>query len=127
MDKVRLQDGREVDVYRLAGFLYGLSASDVELLKVILEQREVTTEYLAERLKVTKASVSKGLNNILDRGLISRDRAMRNGGKGRPIYIYKADRKQFLARFADDLQSISDQVRKSLEEKDGKKLVTVPN
>jgi len=85
MDKVRLEDGREVDVYRLAGFLYGLSASDVELLKVILEQREVTTEYLAERLKVTKASVSKGLNNILDRGLISRDRAMRNGGKGRPI------------------------------------------
>jgi Predicted transcriptional regulator len=125
MDKVRLEDGREVDVYRLAGFLYGLSASDVELLKVILEQREVTTEYLAERLKVTKASVSKGLNNILDRGLISRDRAMRNGGKGRPIYIYKGDRKKFLAKFAQDLQSISDQVRTSLEK--GPKVITVAN
>lgn len=116
IEKVRFPDGREVDIHEVLAFLYGLSKSDVEVLHVIMSKKgKVTTDELASTLKVTKASISKSINNLLYKGLIYREKAEEEKKKGRPGYAYWVDSEALYKKIAEDLQKLVNNVKEGLK------------
>jgi predicted transcriptional regulator len=111
--KVRFPDGREVDIQEVIAFLYGLSRSDVEVLHVMMcKGRKMSTEDLAEELKVTKASISKSINNLLYKGLIGREKVNdEEKRKGRPAYLYWVDRESLYEKVTDDMEKLTEAVK----------------
>ncbi|WP_338601992.1 helix-turn-helix domain-containing protein [Sulfolobus tengchongensis] len=116
-EKVRFPDGREVDIHDFIAFMYGLSKSDVEVLHVLLQNGKMTTDDLAEKLNVTKASISKALNNLLDKGLIQREKAQaeKEERKGRPNYIYWVEKEKLYRKLENDLEKLAGTVKETLQ------------
>lgn len=116
LEKIKFPDGREVDVNEVLAFLYGLSKSDIEVLKVIMNKKgKITTDELSSTLKVTKASISKSINNLMYKGLILRDKLDEDKKKGRPSYVYWADNEALYRKIADDLQKLVTNVKEGLK------------
>lgn len=116
-EKISFPDGREVDLHEFIAFMYGLSRSDVDILHLLLESKDkLDADEIAEKLKVTKASVSKSLNNLLDKGLIERDKAEENEKrKGRPSYVYWVDKDKLFAKLEKDLEKLALSMKEGLE------------
>jgi len=116
-DKIIFPDGREVDIHDFIAFMYGLSRSDVEVLHLLLESKEkLDADEIAERLKVTKASVSKSLNSLLDKGLIERDKSEEEQKrKGRPSYVYWVDKDKLYNKLEKDLEKLAVTIKQGLE------------
>ena len=116
-EKVRFPDGREVDIHEFISFMYGLSKSDVEVLHILLQNGKMTTDELAEKLNVTKASISKALNNLLDKGLIQREKAPveKEERKGRPNYIYWTDKDKLYRKLESDLEKLAGAIKEALQ------------
>ncbi|BAB65849.1 helix-turn-helix domain-containing protein [Sulfurisphaera tokodaii] len=116
-EKISLPDGREVDLHEFIAFMYGLSTSDVEVLHLLMESKEkLDADEIAEKLKVTKASVSKSLNNLLDKGLIERDKAEEaEKKKGRPSYVYWVDKDKLIYKLEKDLEKLASSMKEGLE------------
>lgn len=112
-NKIRFPDGREVDIQDVIGFLYGLSRSDVEVLHVLTCKGEkMSTEDLAEALKVTKASISKSINNLLYKGLINREKVTEDEKrKGRPAYVYWVNKEELYERVIADMISLANTMK----------------
>lgn len=116
-ERIKFPDGREVDIHEVLAFLYGLSKSDVEVLHVIMSKKgKISTEELAETLKVTKASISKSINNLLYKGLIMRDKIEEEKKKGRPGYVYWVDTEYLYKKIAEDLEALVNKVKENLKE-----------
>ncbi|BFI74702.1 helix-turn-helix domain-containing protein [Sulfurisphaera ohwakuensis] len=116
-EKIIFPDGREVDLHEFIAFMYGLSTSDVEVLHLLMESKEkLDADEIAEKLKVTKASVSKSLNNLLDKGLIERDKAEgAEKKKGRPSYVYWVDKDKLIYKLEKDLEKLASSMKEGLE------------
>ena len=116
-EKITFPDGREVDIHDFIAFMYGLSRSDVDVLHLLLENKDkIDADQIAEKLKVTKASVSKSLNSLLDKGLIERDKSEEDQKKkGRPSYIYWVDKDKLYAKLEKDLEKLAGTIREGLE------------
>jgi len=116
-EKIAFPDGREVDIHDFIAFMYGLSRSDVDVLHLLLENKDkMDADQIAEKLKVTKASVSKSLNSLLDKGLIERDKSEEDQKKkGRPSYIYWVDKNKLYAKLEKDLEKLAGTIREGLE------------
>ena len=116
-EKITFPDGREVDIHDFIAFMYGLSRSDVEVLHLLLESKEkLDADEIAERLKVTKASVSKSLNSLLDKGLIERDKSEEEQKrKGRPSYVYWVDKDKLYNKLEKDLEKLAVTIKQGLE------------
>ncbi|AWR97414.1 MarR family transcriptional regulator [Acidianus sulfidivorans JP7] len=116
IEKIKFPDGREVDIHEVLAFLYGLSKSDIEVLHVIMQkQGKITTDELASSLKVTKASISKSINNLIYKGLISRDKLEEDKKKGRPSYVYWVDNDALYKKISDDLQRLVNNVKDGIK------------
>lgn len=116
LEKIRFPDGREVDIQEVLAFIYGLSKSDVEVLQVIINKRgKITTDELASTLKVTKASISKSINNLLYKGLIFREKLEEEKKKGRPSYVYWVDTEILYKKIAEDLEKLVNNVKQGLK------------
>ena len=115
--KITFPDGREVDIHEFIAFMYGLPKSDVEVLHLLLENKEkMDADEIAEKLKVTKASVSKSLNNLLEKGLIERDKSeAEQKKKGRPSYVYWVDKEKLLMKLEKDLEKLVATLKEGLE------------
>lgn len=126
-NKIRFPDGREVDVQEVIAFLYGLSRSDVEILHVMMSKgAKMSTEDLAEELKVTKASISKSINNLLYKGLIGREKVTDSEKrKGRPAYLYWVDRESLYGKITEDMEKLTEEVKNSF--RSHVQLVVVPS
>jgi len=116
-EKITFPDGREVDIHDFIAFMYGLSRSDVDVLHLLLENKDkMDADQIAEKLKVTKASVSKSLNSLLDKSLIERDKSEEDQKKkGRPSYIYWVDKDKLYAKLEKDLEKLAGTIREGLE------------
>jgi len=116
-EKITFPDGREVDIHDFIAFMYGLSRSDVDVLHLLLENKDkMDADQIAEKLKVTKASVSKSLNSLLDKGLIERDKSEEDQKKkSRPSYIYWVDKNKLYAKLEKDLEKLAGTIREGLE------------
>ncbi|AWS00721.1 MarR family transcriptional regulator [Metallosphaera hakonensis] len=112
-NKIRFPDGREVDIQDVIAFLYGLSRSDVEVLHTLTcKGSKMSTEELAEALKVTKASISKSINNLLYKGLINREKVTEDEKrKGRPAYMYWVNRDDLYDRVIADMEKLAETMK----------------
>lgn len=88
--KLIFPDGREVDFEGIISFLYNLGESELQVLRVLLSSRgKLTSEDIANKLKVSKASVNKAINSLMNKGLVEREKAdLEEKRKGRPIFVY---------------------------------------
>lgn len=116
-ERIRFPDGREVDIHEVISFLYGLSKSDVEVLHLLMTKgKKLDTDELAGSLHVTKASISKSINNLLYKGLINRDKVVdQTKQKGRPNYVYWVNNDELYGRLIQDLNKLVDTVKKDLQ------------
>lgn len=100
--KVKLPSGKEVGVIDALTFCYGLSDTDVEVLKVLMEKENATEDDVSDRLGLSKASVNRSLNKLMSIGFIERERGQ-TPKMGRPRYVYKtADPNSMLERIKGD-------------------------
>jgi len=80
------------------------------VLNVLQERGSLTTDEIAELLKTTKPSISKALNNLVKKGLITREKERDVSRKGRPTYIYKVDRKFLTEKILNDLKTLNQEL-----------------
>ncbi|MCY0850768.1 helix-turn-helix domain-containing protein [Sulfuracidifex metallicus] len=115
-EKIKFPDGREVDIHEFIAFMYGLSKSDVELLHMLMTEGKMTTDDIASRLNVTKASISKSLNSLIDKGLIEREKVQsEDKRKGRPNFKYWVDREKLYNRLDADLEKLLTTLKGSIQ------------
>ncbi|EZQ01904.1 MULTISPECIES: MarR family transcriptional regulator [Acidianus] len=118
VERIRFPDGREVDIHEVIAFLYGLSMSDMEVLDLLRAKgKKISTDELAEALGVTKASISRSVNNLAYKGLILRDKLDEDKKKGRPSYIYWVDKEKLYGKVIEDLQRLVEKVKDELKVK----------
>jgi predicted transcriptional regulator len=117
-EKIVFPDGRSVEIHVFLAFMYGLSSSDVSVLHLLLVKRKkMTADEISEELNVTKASINKSLNNLLDKGLIMREKEeSEDKRKGRPGYLYWVDKNKLYEKLEKDLEKLATEVRQGLEQ-----------
>ncbi|MUN29917.1 helix-turn-helix domain-containing protein [Sulfuracidifex metallicus] len=115
-EKIKFPDGREVDIHEFIAFMYGLSKSDVELLHMLMTEGKMTTDDIASKLNVTKASISKSLNSLIDKGLVEREKVQsEDKRKGRPNFMYWVDREKLYSRLDTDLEKLLTTLKGSIQ------------
>ena len=110
--------GRTVDVHDVLRFLYNLSESDVRVLHYLSDNygKKMTIEEIGEALKISKASVSKSLKNLLEKGLVKREKEMdEENRKGRPNYLYWVDIDELYEKAIDDLKELIEKFKEDLK------------
>ena len=117
-EKVTFPDGRSVEIHEFLAFMYGLSSSDVSVLHLLMAKgKKMSADEISEELNVTKASVSKSLNNLLDKGLLIREKEeTEDKKKGRPGYLYWVDKNKLYEKLEKDLERLATNIREGLEE-----------
>jgi predicted transcriptional regulator len=115
-EKIKFPDGREVDIHEFIAFMYGLSKSDVELLHMLMVEGKMTTDDIASKLNVTKASISKSLNSLIDKGLVEREKVQsEDKRKGRPNFMYWVDREKLYSKLDIDLEKLLTTLKGSIQ------------
>jgi predicted transcriptional regulator len=110
--KVKFPDGREVDVLTIFKFVYGLSNSELEILKLLVNTKgKLSAEDIASSLDISRNTVTKPVNLLLSKGLVLRDKE-KGKTTGRPRLVYFAT-PDIYSKLLTDLQSI---VNNSLKE-----------
>ncbi|MFP3163454.1 MAG: helix-turn-helix domain-containing protein [Acidianus hospitalis] len=110
--KVKFPDSREVDVLTIFKFVYGLSNSELEIIKLLVNTKgKLSAEDIASSLNISRNTVTKPVNLLLSKGLVLR---AKEKGKttGRPRLVYFATQ-DIYSKLLTDLQSI---VNNSLKE-----------
>ena len=116
--KVRLPTGKEIGIHDILTFCYGLSETDIEVLRQVAEYGEegTTVDNLVKTLKLSRASISRSLSKLVDLGFIVR-RKLPPSGAGRPKYIYVAIAPKELAeRIQKDIQQCTQSAIDLIEE-----------
>lgn len=116
--KIRLPTGKEIGVNDILAFCYGLSETDIEVLRQVAEYGEegTTVDNLVKSLKLSRASISRSLSKLVDLGFIIR-RKLPPSGAGRPKYIYVAITPKELAdRIQRDIQQCTKSAMDLIEE-----------
>lgn len=116
--KVRLPTGKEIGVHDILTFCYGLSETDIEVLRQVAEYGEegTTVDNLVKSLKLSRASISRSLSKLVDLGFVVR-RKLPPSGAGRPKYIYVAITPKELAdRIQRDIQQCTKSAMDLIEE-----------
>ncbi len=128
--RVKLPTGRETSLVESLRFCYDLSETDTLILLQLLRGGEYTVDDLTRILRLSKASVSRGLTKLVELGFATRTRERRTK-VGRPRYRYTIeDPEQVVKRIIEDFQECANafayalqrlleevrQARKELEE-----------
>lgn len=103
--KVKFPDGREVDVLAIFKFVYGLSDSELNILKLLVETRgKLSAEDIATNLNISRNTVTKPINLLISKGLVLKDKEKgKTGGRPRLVYFIIPD---IYSKLMADLQKI---------------------
>ncbi len=110
--------GRNIDVHEVLKFLYNLSESDVRVLHYLTDNygKKLTIDEISDALKVSKASISKSLKNLVDKGLVKREKKLDvNDRKGRPNYLYWVDVNELYENAIEDLKALEEKFKEDLK------------
>ena len=86
--RIKLPSGKDAGLVDILSFCYGLSETDVQVLIALAKSGAKGTEDLESDLKLSKASINRSLNKLLEMGLVMRIKEPGNKA-GRPRYLYK--------------------------------------
>ena len=106
-----LPSGKELKLSDVLRFCYGLSETEIQILMTLLKSRPKTTQELKQELQVSKASVSRSLNKLLNLGLIKRTKGAEKK-YGRPKYIYYVpDFNEFKEKLTKEIEECTNDIR----------------
>ncbi len=118
--RLRLPSGREATIAEGLRFCYDLSETDTQILIELLQGGEYTVDELAEKLRLSKATVNRSLNKLVELGFVSRRREKRQS-VGRPRFkYYVEDPKKVLEKIEHDLDACANVFKQKLKELLGK-------
>ena len=108
--RIKLPSGKDAGLVDILSFCYGLSETDVQVLMALMRGDARGTEELETELKLSKASINRSLNKLLEMTLVMRIKEPGNKA-GRPRYLYKAkDYAELKSKMLDDIKSCSDKM-----------------
>ncbi len=111
--KVKFPDGREVEVITIFKFVYGLSDSELEILKLLVNTKgKLTAEDIASSLNISRNTVTKPINLLISKGLVLREK-QKSGSNGRPKLFYFVTPDIF-SRLMFDLQNVVNETLKEI-------------
>ncbi|EZQ03217.1 MULTISPECIES: HTH-type transcriptional regulator Lrs14 [Acidianus] len=117
--RIKLPSGKDAGLVDILSFCYGLSETDVHVLMALMKGEARGTEELESELKLSKASINRSLNKLLEMALVMRIKEPGNKA-GRPRYLYKAkDYMELKTKMLQDIKDCSESMA-SLVEKDFK-------
>jgi len=116
-DKLIFPDGREINVEGLLSFLYNLGESEIQVLEVLMASNDkLTSEEIANRLKVSKASVNKAINNLISKGLVEKEKVIVDEKKkGRPTFAYYVRSDYINKKISEDTFNVVFNVKETLK------------
>ncbi|PMB76350.1 MAG: transcriptional regulator [Fervidicoccus fontis] len=120
-EEIKLPSGKELTLYELVKFCYDFSETDLMILFKIIDKK-TTIEELSNDLKLSKATISRSLTNLLNLGFVVRNREIENYGVGRPKYTYYSSKEIIESKLRKDMNKcakiIRDFIGKILESKE---------
>ncbi|WP_246253006.1 helix-turn-helix domain-containing protein [Acidianus brierleyi] len=106
MSKVEFPDGRQVEIHKLIGFIYGLCESETNILHLLLTSGEkLSEEDIALRLNLARTSINKPINALLSKNLVKREKQC-EGKVRKPKYVYYTDKVEIYNKIIQDLEDI---------------------
>ncbi|QIW23615.1 MarR family transcriptional regulator [Sulfolobus sp. S-194] len=114
-ERLKFPDGREVDIHEVLSFLYGLGGSEIQVLHLLLTEGKMSSEEIAEKLKVSKASINKAINTLLDKGLVEREKVAEEKRRGRPTFMYYVRKDYMYKKIENDTMSLIFNVRENIK------------
>ncbi|NON62491.1 helix-turn-helix domain-containing protein [Acidianus sp. RZ1] len=98
--------GLKVRSDQLIKAIYGLSETDLMVLKALTELNSATANQISKRINVNKSSVIKSLKILNERGFVERSKS-RSAGKGRPTFVYTINI-QLPSKIREDLKQLAE-------------------
>ncbi|MCI4396533.1 MAG: ArsR family transcriptional regulator [Thermoprotei archaeon] len=108
--ELKLPSGKELTLYDLVKFCYNFSETDLEILFRLLNKK-MTLEDLSKELGLSKATVSRCLNNLLGLGFIVRTREISSKSIGRPKYTYYTTKELIESRLSKDIEKCAEAIK----------------
>jgi predicted transcriptional regulator len=113
--RIKLPSGKDAGLVDILSFCYGLSETDVQVLMALMKGDARGTEELESDLKLSKASINRSLNKLLEMALVMRIKEPGNKA-GRPRYLYKAkDYNELKSKILQDIKDCSDKMASLVE------------
>jgi len=112
-DKFVLPSGKELTLFDVLHFCYGLSGTEINILMALFKSspNPKLAEDIEQELQVSKAMVNKSLNKLLSLGLIKRTKEAGNR-TGRPRYFYFIpDPVEFKAKLAKEIEDCTNNIK----------------
>jgi predicted transcriptional regulator len=105
--RIRLPSGKDAGLADVLAFCYGLSETDVQVLLALMRGEAKGTEEMEEELKLSKASINRSLNKLLEMEFVMRIKETGNKA-GRPRYLYRAkDYSMLRGKMLEDIRACS--------------------
>ncbi len=114
--RLRLPTGRDAALIEGLKFCYDLSETDAMILFELLKGGEYTVDDLKEKLKLSKATINRGLGKLVELGFVKRVREKRSR-VGRPRYKYYIDNpEEIIERMIKDFEQCAQAFKEHLEQ-----------
>jgi len=104
VERIKLPSGKEIDLVDVLKFCYDLSETDTQILLKLVKGDEYDVDKLAKELGLSKATVNRSLNKLVELGFVLRRRERRQS-VGRPKYKY----------YVEDSQSLVEKLKNDME------------
>ncbi len=112
--KLQLPSRREITIAEGLKFCYDLSETDTQILIELLKGGEYSVDELASKLGLSKATVNRSLNKLVELGFVSRRREKREG-VGRPRFKYFVeDARKVIERIERDVDACAEEFKRKI-------------
>jgi predicted transcriptional regulator len=114
--KLKLPSRREITIAEGLRFCYDLSETDTQILLELLGGGEYSVDELASKLGLSKATVNRSLNKLVELGFVMRRREKREG-VGRPKFkYYIEDPMKIVERIERDVDACAEEFKQKIRE-----------
>lgn len=115
-NRIKLPSGKDAGLVDILSFCYGLSETDVQVLMALAKSEAKGTEDLEADLKLSKASINRSLNKLLEMGLVMRIKEPGNKA-GRPRYLYKSrDYNELKQKILSDIKDCAEKMAQLVDQ-----------
>ena len=114
VERVKLPSGKEIDLVDVLRFCYDLSETDTQILFKLVRGDEYDVDELAKELGLSKATVNRSLNKLVELGFAFRRRERRQS-VGRPKYkYYVKDSQNLIEKLKSDMERCAEVMKQHI-------------